>query len=153
MMREITGKEPKIWGKSIIGFGKYSYQRKNGQEFEWFNVGLSPAKAHLSIYVMYDINTEPKLLERLGKHKTGKGCLYIKSLADVELDALKEIIEKSAGSSSSRDKEPPRGLFVFALFCFVLLCHLLRLWRVLFGICLTPAPSTPSFHEMYSAAP
>ena len=54
IMKEVTGKEPKIWGKSIIGFGKYSYQRKNGDEFEWFNVGLSPGSAHLSVYLMFD---------------------------------------------------------------------------------------------------
>ena len=95
IFKEITGKEPKIWGRSIIGFGKYSYKRKNGDEFEWFNTGFSPAKAHMSIYVMYDINTEPDLLKKLGKHSTGKGCLYIKSLADVNMEALKEIISKS----------------------------------------------------------
>ena len=95
IIQEVTGKEPKIWGVSIVGFGKYSYQRKNGDEFEWFNVGFSPAKAHLSVYVMYDINEEKEWLEKLGKHRTGKGCLYIKSLADVDIDVLKKIIAKS----------------------------------------------------------
>ena len=95
IMKEITNKSPKIWGKNIIGFGKYKYKRKNGDEFEWFNVGLSPAKAHLSIYVMYDINSEAELLNRLGPHKTGKGCLYIKNLADVDLKVLEKLIEKS----------------------------------------------------------
>ena len=95
IMKKITGKEPKIWGVSIVGFGKYSYKRKNGDEFEWFNVGFSPAKAHLSVYVMYDINEEKELLEKLGNHKTGKGCLYIKSLADVDLEVLKQLISKS----------------------------------------------------------
>lgn len=95
IIKNITGKEPKIWGVSIIGFGKYSYQRKNGDEFEWFNVGFSPGKAHLSVYVMYDINEEQELLDQLGKHRTGKGCLYIKSLADVDIEVLKKIIAKS----------------------------------------------------------
>ncbi len=95
IMKEVTGKEPKIWGVSIIGFGKYSYQRKNGDEFEWFNVGFSPGKAHLTVYVMYDINEEQELLERLGPYKAGKGCLYIKKLEDVDKDALREIIVKS----------------------------------------------------------
>jgi len=95
IMKEITGKEPKIWGKRIIGFGKYSYQRKNGDEFEWFNVGFSPASAHLSLYVMYDLQKETALLEQLGDHKKGKGCLYIKSLAKVDHEALKALIEKS----------------------------------------------------------
>ncbi len=95
IMRDITGKEPKVWGVSIVGFGKYSYQRKNGDEFEWFNVGFSPAKAHLSIYLMFDINEETELLEKLGPHRAGKGCLYIKSLADVDIEVLKELILKS----------------------------------------------------------
>lgn len=95
MIQSITGHEPKIWGVSIVGFGKYKYQRKNGDEFEWFNVGFSPGKAHLTIYVMYDINSEPELLTQLGPHKTGKGCLYIKKLEDVNMNALKKIIEKS----------------------------------------------------------
>ena len=95
VFKEITGKEPKIWGTSIIGYGKYSYQRKNGDEFEWFNTGFSPGKAHLSLYMTYDINTEVELLEKLGKHKTGRGCLYIKRLEDVDMGVLKQLITKS----------------------------------------------------------
>jgi hypothetical protein len=96
LLNELTGKEPKIWGRSIIGYGKYKYQRKNGDEFEWFNVGFSPAKAHLSIYVMYDINVEQELLSKLGKHKTGKGCLYIKKLDDIDIEVLKKLLLKSS---------------------------------------------------------
>ena len=95
LMKECTGIEPKIWGVSIIGFGKYKYQRKNGDEYEWFNVGFSPGKAHVSVYVMYNINDEQELLEQLGPHRTGKGCLYIKRLSEVNLEALKAFIEKS----------------------------------------------------------
>lgn len=95
MMKKVTGKEPKIWGVSIVGFGKYSYQRKNGDEFEWFNVGFSPGKAHLTIYVMYDLTEEGDMLSKLGPHKTGKGCLYIKSLADIDKSVLEEVIAKS----------------------------------------------------------
>ena len=95
ILKEMTGCDPKIWGVSIIGFGKYSYQRKNGDEFEWFHVGFSPGKTRLSIYVMYDINMEPELLEKLGPHKTGKGCLYIKSLSDIDIEVLKIILSKS----------------------------------------------------------
>ncbi len=95
LMKSVTGVEPKIWGVSIVGFGKYKYQRKNGDEFEWFNVGFSPASAHSSVYVMFDINEEQELLEQLGPHKTGKGCLYIKKLEDVNLDVLRKLVEKS----------------------------------------------------------
>lgn len=94
IMKQLTGHEPKIWGKSIIGFGKYSYQRKNGDEFEWFNVGFSPAKAHMSVYFMFDL-TKEELLEKLGPHKKGKGCLYIKKLEDVDLKVLEKMIKKS----------------------------------------------------------
>ncbi len=95
VMMEITGKEPRIWGERIVGFGKYSYQRKSGDEFEWFNVGFSPGKAHLSIYVMYDINSQQDLLKSLGPHKTGKGCLYIKRLDQINMEVLRELIAKS----------------------------------------------------------
>ena len=95
MIEEVTGKKPKIWGRSIVGFGKYSYKRKNGEEYEWFNVGFSPAKAHLSVYLMYDVSGEPELLSRLGPHKMGKGCLYIKKLADVDEEVLRAMIAKS----------------------------------------------------------
>ena len=95
IMEDITGHPPKIWGVSIVGFGKYSYQRKNGDEYEWFNVGFSPGKSRLSIYLMYDINEEKELLAQLGKHSTGKGCLYLKKLADIDLEVLKEMIRKS----------------------------------------------------------
>ena len=95
IIKKITGKEPKIWGVSIVGFGKYSYKRKNGEEYEWFNVGFSPASAHLTLYLMYDINEEQELLKQLGPCRTGKGCLYIKSLADVDLKVLKKLIKKS----------------------------------------------------------
>ena len=102
IMKKITKKEPKIWGRSIIGFGKYSYQRKNGDEFEWFNVGFSPAKAHLSVYLMFDIAQEKELLDQLGDHKPGKGCLYIKSLEKVNLDILKKLITKSDRWASNK---------------------------------------------------
>ncbi|NND77421.1 MAG: DUF1801 domain-containing protein [Flavobacteriales bacterium] len=95
VIAEISGKEPKIWGAGIIGYGKYSYKRKNGEEYEWFNVGFSPGNAHLSTYLMYDINSEKKLIEKLGPHKTGKGYLYVKKLANIDIKVLNKIIAKS----------------------------------------------------------
>ncbi len=94
LMKEITNVEPKIWGVSIIGFGKYTYARKNGEEYEWFTVGFSPGKAHLSIYLMFDLTVEP-LLDKLGPHKNGKGCLCIKKLSDIKIPILKKLIAKS----------------------------------------------------------
>lgn len=95
LIQDITNEEPKIWGKSIIGFGKYKYQRKNGDEFEWFNVGFSPGKAHLSVYLKYDLDSKHELRDKLGPHKKGKGCLYIKRLEDIDIKILKKIIAKS----------------------------------------------------------
>ena len=95
LMKEITGAKPKIWGKSIVAFGKYTAQRKNGDEFDWFHVGFSPARNHITLYVMYDINSVPELLEKLGEHSCGKGCLYIKNLDKSDPEALRAIIAKS----------------------------------------------------------
>ena len=100
MMEEITGKKPKVWGDNYtIGFGKYKYRRKSGkEEFEWFNVGFAPRKANLTIYVTYDVSTEQELLNKLGKHRVGKGCLYINRLEDVDVGVLREVIAKSKDS-------------------------------------------------------
>ncbi len=95
IIKEITGIEPKIWGISIIGFGKYKYKRKNGEEYEWFNVGFSPGKAHMTVYVMFDLEQEKELLTQLGPCKNGRGCLYIKKLEEVDISILKKIIKKS----------------------------------------------------------
>ncbi len=94
IMQEITGLKAKVWGVSIIAFGKYEYQRKNGETYEWFHVGFSPGSKHLSVYLMFDLTKEP-LLKKLGPHTHGKGCLYIKHLSDINMDVLKQLIEKS----------------------------------------------------------
>ena len=97
IMQEITGNEPKIWGDNLlIGFGKYKYKRKAGkEEFEWFNVGFAPRKTKLTVYLTFDVSTQEELLKELGKCKWGKGCLYINKLADINLEVLKQLIEKS----------------------------------------------------------
>lgn len=104
MMQAVIGNEPKIWGNEkvpdfLIGFGKYTYQRKGSkEEFEWFNVGFAPRKPKLTLYLTIDISREKDLLENLGKCTWGKGCLYINRLADVNIKTLKQLIEKSAGT-------------------------------------------------------
>lgn len=95
LFKKVTRQEPKLWGGRMIGFGKFSYKRKNGDEFEWFNTGFAPNKANMTVYVIYDINKEGELLEQLGPHKTGKGCLYVKKLDDINLDALEKLIAKT----------------------------------------------------------
>jgi hypothetical protein len=95
MMREITGEEPKMWGPSIVGFGSYHYKYPSGQEGDWFRTGFSPRKQNLTLYIMNGVETYPDHLARLGKHKIGKSCLYIKKLADVDMEVLREMIRQS----------------------------------------------------------
>ena len=95
MMREITGEEPAMWGPSIVGFGSYHYRYKSGHEGDFFHVGVSPRKQSLSLYIMPGFDEYSGLLERLGKHKTGKACLYINKLDDVDTDVLRELIRKA----------------------------------------------------------
>jgi hypothetical protein len=92
MMKKTSKEEPKMWGSSIIGFGKLVYKSPtSGREVEWFKVGFSPRKANLTIYLM-DLQIHQAALKKLGKHKPGGGCLYINKLEDVDLDVLEEII-------------------------------------------------------------
>lgn len=96
MMKTITGEQPKMWGSSIIGFGNQHYKYESGREGDWFKCGFSPRKTKISLYLMgCDISQTNNLLEKLGKHKTGKGCLYINKLADVDKDVLKELVKES----------------------------------------------------------
>lgn len=95
MMKEITGKKPKMWGDSIVGFGNYHYKYKSGREGDWFVTGFSPRKQNLTVYIMCGFDDYEPLLKKLGKHKTAVSCLYIKRLDDVDGDVLRELIAKS----------------------------------------------------------
>jgi hypothetical protein len=95
LMREITGSEPSMWGDSIVGFGGYRQTYSNGKEYEWPVIGFSPRKQSLTLYIMSGFEQEDELLGRLGKHTTSKACLYIKRLSDVDMTALRELIELS----------------------------------------------------------
>ena len=95
MMREITGVEPAMWGPSIVGFDTYHYRYASGQEGEWPVVGFAPRKRNLTLYIMSGFDAYDGLLSRLGKYKTGKSCLYINKLADVDLEALRELVRQS----------------------------------------------------------
>ncbi|TFF96969.1 DUF1801 domain-containing protein [Candidatus Thorarchaeota archaeon] len=95
MMKDITGEEPVMWGNSIVGFGDYHYKYASGREGDWFKVGFSPRKRNLTLYLMCDVKELGDSLEKLGKHKIGKGCLYINKLEDVDIGVLREIVEKS----------------------------------------------------------
>ena len=96
MMKKASGEEPKMWGTSLIGFGYVVVKSpKTGREVEWLKIGFSPRKANLSLYISGNIKKNADALEKLGKHKTGVGCLYINKLADVDLKVLQEMIEVS----------------------------------------------------------
>jgi len=96
VMEEITGEPPAMWGTSIIGFGAYHYRYASGHEGDSALAGFSPRRAHLAIYLIGGFeNRYQRVLARLGPHKTGKGCLYIKRLDDVDRDALGELINRS----------------------------------------------------------
>ncbi|WP_306641578.1 DUF1801 domain-containing protein [Sanyastnella coralliicola] len=100
MMEEISGAPAKIWGDNfIVGFGKYTYQRKGSkQEYEWFKVGFAPRKSKITLYLMLDLKSEQELVSKLGKCKHGAGCLYINKLADIDQEVLKVMIKKSVNS-------------------------------------------------------
>lgn len=95
LMAEITGAEGVMWGSSIVGFGDYHYRYASGREGDSFEAGFSPRKRALTIYVMAGFAEYDDLLRRLGKHTTGKSCLYVKRLADVDLDVLRELLTRS----------------------------------------------------------
>lgn len=95
LMHRVTGEEPVMWGPSIVGYGSYHYRYASGQEADWPVVGFSPRKQNLSIYIMTGFEASDALLSRLGKHKTGKSCLYVNKLADVDLEVLETLVRAS----------------------------------------------------------
>jgi hypothetical protein len=95
IMKQATRSEPKMWGTSIVGFGSYCYRYQSGRELSWFLTGFSPRKEALTLYVMPGSKGYNGLLKKLGKHKTGKACLYIKRIEDIDLPTLKELIRQS----------------------------------------------------------
>lgn len=110
LMRQVTQAEPKMWGSSIVGFGNYHYKYASGREGDWFLTGFSPRKQNLTLYIMAGFEQYEELLKRLGKHTTGKSCLYIKRIEDIDLPALKTLIEQSVKhmTETSRNSNDPR---------------------------------------------
>jgi hypothetical protein len=95
MMRDATGNRAKMWGTSIVGFGAYDYKYASGREGSWPLVGFSPRKQNLTVYIMSGFSNYSKLMSGLGKFKTGKSCLYVKSLDDVDQKKLQALIVSS----------------------------------------------------------
>lgn len=95
MMQAATGEPPVMWGEAIVGFGRYAYTNTSRKTFEWPVVGFSPRKNDLTLYIMPGFDAFAGLIAKLGRHKTGKSCLYIKQLADVDAGVLRGIIDGS----------------------------------------------------------
>ena len=95
IMKAATKSEPEMWGTSIVGFGRHNYKYESGTKGEWFQIGFSPRQQALTLYFMGGAERNPDLLKKLGKHKTGRACLYIRKLDDVDLPTLKQLIKRS----------------------------------------------------------
>ena len=104
LFSKVTGEPAKMWGKSLIGYGRYQYKYESGREGEFFLAGFSPRKSSLVLYIMPGFSNYDDLMGRLGKHKTGKSCLYINKLADVDMDVLEELVVESV--QHMREKYP-----------------------------------------------
>jgi hypothetical protein len=102
LMQAATGEKPKMWGPSIIGFGSYHYKYDSGREGDMPLVGLSPRKAATVLYGVTGFSDSEALLAKLGKHTTGKGCLYIKKLADVDQEVLEALVVESVAAMRAR---------------------------------------------------
>ena len=97
LMEEISGETAKMWGGSIVGFGNYHYKYDSGREGDFMKIGFSPRAQNLTLYIMPGFERYEELMSKLGKHKTGKSCLYVKKLADVDEAVLKELMTASYG--------------------------------------------------------
>ena len=102
LMTELAGEPPALWGNSLVGFGSYSYTYASGRSGEWFAVGFAPRKQSLTVYLMDGFGDYEELLARLGPHKTGKSCLHVKRLDDVDANVLRELIARSLAHMRSR---------------------------------------------------
>jgi hypothetical protein len=101
MMQQVIKQEPKMWGSSIVGFGNVHLKYASGRELDWFTIGFSPRKQDLTLYGL-GTWLESDTLKKLGKYKTGKGCLYIKKLEDVDVKVLKELLKQSVKAAKSK---------------------------------------------------
>ena len=104
MMKRVTGAEPRMWGTGVVACGDYHYKYESGREGDWFLVGFASRKSALTLYITGGVERFPKLLEKLGKHKGAKGCIYIKKLDDVNLSVLEDLLKKSVDHAKTTYK-------------------------------------------------
>ncbi|MCI0708099.1 MAG: DUF1801 domain-containing protein [Ignavibacteriae bacterium] len=105
IMQAATKSPPKMWGTSIVGFGTYHYIGKSGREGDWMLTGFSPRKQNLTLYIMAGFKRYPALMKKLGKYKTGVGCLYLNSLEDVHAPTLKALVKESVKFMTALSKK------------------------------------------------
>lgn len=103
LMNKTLGIAPSMWGDSIVGYGSYHYKSKSGRTGDWFVTGFSPRKQSMTVYVLPGLHKFEKELEALGKHKIGKGCIYINKLEDIDIEVLMDIVQKAYKDFENRD--------------------------------------------------
>ena len=103
IMKQATRSDPRMWGSSIVGFGSRHLKYASGRELDWMLIGFSPRKANITLYITGGLDKQTALLKQLGKYTTGKGCLYIKTLKDVDMKVLKELISTSLQAVKKSD--------------------------------------------------
>lgn len=104
LMKKVTKLEPKMWGSSMVGFGDYHYKYESGHEGDTFLVGFSPRKQNLTLYIMPGFDDYAELLSKLGKHKTGKGCLYINTLNDIDVPTLQALLKRTLADMKKKSQ-------------------------------------------------
>jgi hypothetical protein len=105
MMERLSGFNAKMWGPSIVGFGEYHYRYASGREGDFMRIGFSPRKANLALYIIAGVDNHQDLLDQLGKHRTGKSCLYVNKLGDIRLPVLEELISKALAHMAEKYPE------------------------------------------------
>lgn len=113
LMKEVTGAVPKMWGESIVGFGDYHYKYASGREGDFFRVGYAPRRQNLSIYIIAGFERYPDMMEKLGKYKTGKSCLYVNKPEDIDINILSELIRRGFNHFEGieiKDKTEPKNV-------------------------------------------
>lgn len=95
LMTRVTGAPPRMWGSGMVGFGRYHYKYASGREGDWFLTGFAPRKQDLTLYIMAGFDRYEDLMARLGRHRTGRSCLYVKRLADIDADVLDALVTAS----------------------------------------------------------
>ncbi len=104
LMKKVTGEDPQMWGPGIIGFGSYHFKYDSGREGDWFITGFAPRKKEITLYILAGFAEHDDLMQKLGKYRIGKGCLFLKRIDDIDLSVLNELVERSVAYMRSEYK-------------------------------------------------